>query len=65
MGIDNRPRFDFILEHGNQVRLEASEQFSICIGNAGGVVLTYEGETLEPLGETEEVVRVNLPYPSD
>jgi len=65
VGIDDRPRFDFILENGNQVRLEASEQFSICIGNAGGVILTYEGETLEPLGGTEEVVRVNLPYSTD
>ena len=65
VGIDDRPRFDFILENGNQVRLEASEQFSICIGNAGGVVLTYEGETLGPLGEMEEVIRVNLPYISN
>ena len=46
---------------GDIIKLEAKTKFSLLIGNAGGIILTYEGETLDSLGESEEVVRINLP----
>jgi hypothetical protein len=59
--IDNTPHYDFLLYPGDIIKLEAQSRFSLLIGNAGGVTFTYEGETFGPIGQTEEVVRLNLP----
>ncbi|MGA1865195.1 MAG: DUF4115 domain-containing protein [bacterium] len=59
--IDNNPNYDFLLYPGDVIKLEAQSKFSLLIGNAGGVTFTYEGEPFGPIGEPEEVVRLNLP----
>jgi cytoskeleton protein RodZ len=59
--IDDTPHYDFLLYPGDIIKLEAQSKFSLLIGNAGGVTFTYEGETFGPIGEPEEVVRLNLP----
>lgn len=61
VAIDDIPSYDFILEEGDKVKLNAHEEFSLLIGNAGGVILTYEGEPVGPLGEFGKVVRLRLP----
>ncbi len=59
--IDDTPNHDFMLYPGDVIKLEAHSKFSLLIGNAGGVTFTYEGESFGPIGEPEEVVRLNLP----
>ena len=59
--IDNNPNYDFLLYPGDIIKLEAHSKFSLLIGNAGGVTFAYEGEAFGPIGESEEVVRLNLP----
>jgi cytoskeleton protein RodZ len=52
---------DMILKKGDSVKLQAKEGFSLKIGNAGGVRLIFDGETIEKIGETGQVVTINLP----
>jgi len=61
IAIDDIPSYDFILEAGDKIKLNAHDQFSLVIGNAGGVILIYEGEPVGPLGEFNKVVRLRLP----
>ncbi|MGA1795704.1 MAG: helix-turn-helix domain-containing protein [bacterium] len=61
VSIDDIPSYDFILEEGDKVKLNAHDEFSLLIGNAGGVILTYQGEPVGPLGEFGKVVRLRLP----
>ena len=61
IGIDEEPHYDLIIGPGEIIKLEARSKFSLWIGNAGGVEITYEGELLEALGKRGEVKRLYLP----
>ncbi len=59
--IDNEEPFDVLLRKGERVSWRGNEGFSLLIGNAGGVQLTYNGERLNPAGRQGEVVSIKLP----
>lgn len=59
--IDNNEPFDVLLKEGERISWKSSEGFDLTIGNAGGVELTFDGQRLEPLGGSKEVVRIKLP----
>lgn len=61
IAIDNGRPFEVILKEGERVTWEAKEGFSLSIGNAGGVEVIFNGRPLGRLGETGQVVRLNLP----
>ena len=46
---------------GDHLELEASSDFNLLIGNAGGVKLTFNDEPLGVLGKSGQVVNVQLP----
>lgn len=59
--IDHEEPFDVLLRKGDRVTWRANEAFSLLIGNAGGVALTYNGERLNAVGRQGEVVSIKLP----
>jgi cytoskeleton protein RodZ len=57
---DGQTVFQGIL-HANDVKsFQASKEFDVLTGNAQGVVLTLNGQTLKPLGQKGEVKSVRL-----
>ncbi len=48
---------EVLLQPNEQVRWEAKKNFTLTVGNAGGVELTFDGTRLPPLGRSGEVVR--------
>ena len=61
VAIDGREPFDVLLKVDERVVWKASEEFSLVIGNAGGVALEFNGEDLQLYGESGRVVRLRLP----
>lgn len=61
IAIDNGRPFEVMLKEGERVTWEAKEGFSLSIGNAGGVEVIFNGRPLGRLGESGQVVRLNLP----
>jgi cytoskeleton protein RodZ len=61
---DGRNVFSGMVRRGIRREFQAREGFRLTLGNAGGVRVSVDGRTLEPLGEAGQVVR-NLPLPSD
>jgi cytoskeletal protein RodZ len=59
--IDGREPFDVLLKVDERVVWKASEEFSLVIGNAGGVALEFDGEDIQLYGESGRVVRLRLP----
>lgn len=59
--IDGEEPFDVLLRAGEKIEWKAAEGFSVLVGNAGGVELSYDGKALAPLGESGKVVSVKLP----
>ncbi|MEK6531886.1 MAG: RodZ domain-containing protein [Deltaproteobacteria bacterium] len=59
--IDHDEPFDVLLRKGDRVTWRGNEGFSLLIGNAGGVALTYNGERLNAVGRQGEVVSIKLP----
>ncbi|HSB51508.1 MAG TPA: RodZ domain-containing protein [Dissulfurispiraceae bacterium] len=59
--IDGNEKREALLHPGDKVTYEAEESLVLKIGNAGGVVLTYNGRELEPPGTKGEVVRLSFP----
>ncbi len=49
------------LKPGDQLELEASSNFNLLIGNAGGVVLTLNGEPVKLSGKSGQAVTLQLP----
>lgn len=58
---DDNPPFEVLLRPGERIKREATDRFSIDIGNAGGVVVYFQGKSLGPLGKSGQVVHLNLP----
>lgn len=61
--IDNGPKKAVIMNPGDTVNYSAAEQFSMRIGNAGGVNITFDGKELGAPGRNGEVI--NISYPKD
>ena len=59
--VDNNPPQEVLLRPGEKIYKKASKGFAIDIGNAGGVNLTFQGESLGSLGEHGQVIRLVLP----
>ncbi|MBI1910608.1 MAG: DUF4115 domain-containing protein [Deltaproteobacteria bacterium] len=59
--IDNGDATEVYLRQGEKVNWKASDNFSLLIGNAGGVSLTYDGKPVNNLGISGEVVSLKLP----
>ena len=52
---------EILLRPGEKIYQEASKRFSIDIGNAGGVNVIFQGESLGILGEHGQVIHLTLP----
>ena len=61
VGIDKEEPVEVLLKQGERFTWKAAENFSVIIGNAGGVTLTYDGRDISGLGATGEVVGLKLP----
>ncbi|GMR04234.1 MAG: hypothetical protein BMS9Abin23_0125 [Thermodesulfobacteriota bacterium] len=59
--LDGGEPFEVLLKEGEEVEWTASENFSLVIGNAAGVSLTFDGREFPLLGEHGKVVRLSLP----
>ena len=55
--IDNKPQVEVTLKPGDVVRWQAKEQFSLDLGNAGGVEITFNGAPLETFGPPGAVIK--------
>lgn len=54
---DDGERQEALLKPGDRATWEAQNHFTITLGNAGGVVVTLNGQTLQPFGKPGVVVR--------
>lgn len=57
---DGKTVLQRVLNTNEVVNLKAHTSFDITMGNAQGLVLTMNGETLKPLGRRGEVKRIHL-----
>lgn len=62
IGIDGGEPIEVLLREGERFTWKGSEGFSVVVGNAGGVTLTYNGRELPALGAQGEVIMLKLPY---
>lgn len=58
--VDGKTALQQVLNPGEIHTLQAKESFDVTTGNAQGVVLTLNGETLKPLGRRGEVKSVHV-----
>ena len=59
--IDKADLKELLMKPGDSVEWRAENCFSLKIGNAGGVKLRFDGKEFANLGETGQVVTINLP----
>ncbi|HBG45769.1 MAG TPA: hypothetical protein DDW94_02145 [Deltaproteobacteria bacterium] len=59
--VDGAEPVEVLLRQGERFTWKGSEGFSVLVGNAGGVTLTYNGKELSSLGLSGEVVSLKLP----
>jgi hypothetical protein len=59
---DGRTVLQKVLTPNEVDNLKAHDSFDVTIGNAQGVVLTLNGETLKPLGRRGEVTSLHLTH---
>lgn len=60
IGIDGGEPTEVLLRQGERFTWRAADNFSVLVGNAGGVSLTYNGKELPKLGVAGEVVSLTL-----
>ncbi|MBN1276019.1 MAG: helix-turn-helix domain-containing protein [Deltaproteobacteria bacterium] len=58
---DGQDPKEYIFQPGSRPEWKAAESFELCIGNAGGIAFDLNGRKMEHLGESGQVVRINLP----
>ena len=58
---DDQPDFDVLLQPQETVTWTARSKFQITVGNAGGVEISFNGESLGFLGVSGQVVHLLLP----
>ena len=64
--IDEELIQDGVLEPNEQAQWEARDNFTLTVGNAGGVEVTFDDNRLSPLGQSGEVIRqLHLPASED
>ena len=59
--IDEKNPKEYVMHPGDHLELEASSNFNLMIGNAGGIKLTLNDESLGVLGKSGQVVNIQLP----
>ena len=59
--IDDQKPNEYYLNPGDQVELEATLGYNLFIGNAGGIRLLLNGESIEVPGESGQVVNLKIP----
>ena len=59
--IDNKAATEYNLISGEKLELEASAEFNLLIGNAGGLELEFNGKPVKIAGKAGEVVNIQLP----
>ncbi len=59
--IDEKDPKEYVMHPGDHLEFEASSDFNLRIGNAGGIKLTLNDESLGVLGKSGQVVNVRLP----
>jgi cytoskeletal protein RodZ len=57
---DNNQPNEILLQPGEKIERDAS-RFTVVIGNAGGIDITFQGKSLGNLGEPGQVVHLTLP----
>ncbi len=57
---DNNQPYEILLQPGEKVEREAS-RFTVVVGNAGGIDITFQGKSLGNLGKEGQVVHLTLP----
>ncbi len=62
--VDNKPEETFMLYAGDKKIWKAKNHIYIKIGNAGGIILDYNGKRLGKPGAEREVVTLNFPRKS-
>ncbi len=58
---DQKQPEQMMMEPGNRIERKARESFIIDIGNAGGVLVSFQDKTLSSLGKRGEVTHLKLP----
>ena len=58
---DDNPPYEVLLRAGERIEREASKKFTIDLGNAGGVMITFQGKSLGRLGQKGQVMHLTLP----
>jgi cytoskeletal protein RodZ len=58
---DQNPSYQVLLKPGDKIERMASDYFQLDIGNAGGVDLTFQGESLGSLGKQAQIIHMRLP----
>ena len=59
--VDNESSQKYDLKAGEDLKLEANSNFSLLIGNAGGVKITLNDKPIAVSGKSGEVVNLDLP----
>ncbi len=57
LDIDGREHYDITLQADEKIHFRMEETIRLTVGNAGGLVILYEGRTFGPLGEPGQVVK--------
>jgi cytoskeletal protein RodZ len=58
---DEGEPFEVLLKPGERIEREATDKFSLIVGNAKGVDITFDGKSLGQLGSHGEVIHLTLP----
>ncbi len=61
ISVDGEEPKDFIFRKGSHPRWKGGETYNLHIGNAAGITVHFDGETLRNLGKPGEVIRLKLP----
>ena len=59
--VDDAPAEEYTLKPGDTLRLTASSNYNLLIGNAGGVSVQLDGHPVPVSGESGQVVNLQLP----
>jgi cytoskeleton protein RodZ len=58
---DQKRSQDMMIERGDVIERLASDSFTLDVGNAGGVEISFQGKPLGTLGKSGQVVHLKLP----
>ena len=61
--IDDKESKEIMLKPGERIKMDAKNNFSLTIGNAGGTKLILDGKDLGYIGDKDQVVKIKLPSP--